>query len=71
MNQVAYAVTCKDGAWTIRFGGRYFDQFPSEDQAIAKALEWAGQAPQRQGIMIQVALQHEDGSTEILDQKLR
>ncbi len=53
--------------WTIRFGGRRFDQFPPEDQAVAKAREWARQAPQPSGILIRVALEHEDGRTEILD----
>ena len=67
MNQLAYAVTRKDGAWTIRFSGRYFDQFPTEEAALAKAIEWARAAPRREAIMIKVALEHEDGRTEIVD----
>lgn len=67
MNQIAYAVTRKDGAWTIRFGGRYFDQFQSKQQALSRAIEWARNAPQRQDLLISVALEHENGSTDIID----
>ena len=67
MHQLAYAVGRKDGAWTISFGGRTFDRFASKTEAVSRALQWAREAPRRESIVIKVALEDEDGRTDIID----
>jgi hypothetical protein len=70
MNQVIYSVAHSDGRWTVRFSGRRFDEFQSKQEAIETALEWARNAPQRQNILVNVSLEHEDGRTDLLDPRL-
>ena len=67
MHQLSYAVTKQDGAWTIRFGGRSFDRFASKTEALSRALQWAREAPRREAITITVAVEDEDGGTNIVD----
>jgi hypothetical protein len=53
-------VAQRDGGWTLRFSGRSFDQFASQEQAIERALEWARNAG-KQGQRVSVLLEGGDG----------
>ena len=67
MHQDAYAVARRDEGWIISFGGRTFDRFGSKKEALSQALRWAREAPRRESIVIKVALEDEDGRTDIID----
>lgn len=66
MRSIEYVVVPRDGAWTVRFNGRHFDAFNTQAEAIARAVEWAGNA-RRQGHYVPILLEEADGRTVVVD----
>jgi hypothetical protein len=58
--QPCIVVAQRNGQWTLRFSGRSFDQFGSQDEALARAIEWARNA-EKQGHRVAVLLEDCDG----------
>jgi hypothetical protein len=53
-------VAQREEGWTLRFSGRSFDRFASQEEAVERALEWARNAG-KQGQRVSVLLEGGDG----------
>jgi hypothetical protein len=59
-DQPCIVVAHREEGWTLRFSGRSFDRFASQEEAVEKALEWARNAA-KQGQSVSVLLEDGDG----------
>lgn len=58
--QACIVVAQREDGWTLRFSGRSFDDFSSQEEAVERALEWARNA-EKQGQRVSVLLEGGDG----------
>lgn len=58
--QPCIVVAHQEDGWTLRFSGRSFDRFTSQEEAVDRALEWARNAG-KQGQRVSVLLEGGDG----------